>query len=67
MQQPKKTEPIGFFIRATRPGKAETTYLALKDPRDSLESETSNTAATTLEVVYEVDLCREILWAKGVC
>lgn len=47
------------FIRATRPGKAETTYQALKDLRDSpelLEPDTSNTAPTTLEVVYEVDL-----------
>lgn len=59
LRQLKKTAPGGFFIRATRPGKAETTYQALKDLRDSpelLESDTSNTAATTLEVVYEVDL-----------
>ena len=59
LRQLKKTTPTGFFIRATRPGKAETTYQALKDLRDSpelLESDTSNTAATTLEVVYEVDL-----------
>lgn len=59
LRQLKKTEPAGFFIRATRPGKAETTYQPLKDLRDSpelLESDTSNAAATTLEVVYEVDL-----------
>jgi hypothetical protein len=59
LRQLKKTEPAGFFIRATRPGKAETTYQALKVLRDSpelLESATSNTAATTLEIVYEVDL-----------
>ncbi|HET8802924.1 MAG TPA: hypothetical protein VFN01_17280 [Marinobacter sp.] len=59
LRQLKKTEPAGFFIRATRPGKAETTYQTLKDLRDSpelLESDTSNTTATTLEVVYEVDL-----------
>ncbi|TGN40719.1 hypothetical protein E5Q11_08625 [Marinobacter confluentis] len=59
LRQLKKTAPGGFFIRATRPGKAETTYQALKDLRDSpelLESDTSNTAATTLEIVFEVDL-----------
>lgn len=59
LRQLKKTEPAGFFIRANRPGKAETTYQMLKDLRDSpelLESGTSNSAATTLEVVYEVDL-----------
>tara|TARA_R100000935_G_C2826305_1_gene162494 strand:+ start:411 stop:1769 length:1359 start_codon:yes stop_codon:yes gene_type:complete len=59
LRQLKKTEPAGFFIRANRPGKAETTYQTLKDLRDSpelLESGTSNSAATTLEVVYEVDL-----------
>ncbi|PCM46316.1 hypothetical protein CPA50_02390 [Marinobacter sp. ANT_B65] len=59
LRQLKKTEPTGFFIRANRPGKAETTYQALKDLRNSpelLESDTSNSAATTLDVVYEVDL-----------
>jgi hypothetical protein len=59
LRQLKKTEPAGFYIRATRPGKAETTYKPLRDLRDApelLESETSSTAATTLEVVYEMDL-----------
>jgi len=59
LRQLKKTDPKGFYIRATRPGKAEATYQALKDLRDSpelLDSDTSNTAATALEVVYEIDL-----------
>lgn len=59
LRQLKKTEPKGFFVRATRPGKAETTYQTLKDLRDApelLDSDTSNSAATTFEVVYEVDL-----------
>jgi hypothetical protein len=50
---------VFFFVRATRPGKAETTYqplIALRESPELLESETSNTTATNLEVVYEVDL-----------
>ncbi|SOB78190.1 hypothetical protein SAMN04488490_4051 [Marinobacter sp. LV10R510-11A] len=59
LRQLKKADPKGFYIRATRPGKAETTYQPLIDLRDSpelLESDTSNAAATTLEIVYEVDV-----------
>ncbi|WP_323127255.1 hypothetical protein [Marinobacter sp. JSM 1782161] len=59
LRQLKKTNPTGFFIRATRPGKAEATYQPLKDLREApelIESDTSNTTATTFEVVYEVDL-----------
>ncbi|WP_223807939.1 hypothetical protein [Marinobacter sp. R17] len=59
LRQLKKTNAAGFFIRATRPGKAEATYQPLKDLREApelIESETSNTTATTFEVVYEVDL-----------
>lgn len=59
LRQLKKTDTKGFFVRATRPGKAETTYEPLKDLQSSpelLESSTSNAAATTLEVVYEIDL-----------
>jgi hypothetical protein len=59
LRQLKKTDSKGFFVRATRPGKAETTYQALKDLRDApelLDSDTSNTAVTTFEIVYEIDL-----------
>ncbi|MDC0661369.1 hypothetical protein [Marinobacter sp. SS21] len=59
LRQLKQTNPEGFYIRATRPGKAEPTHEALKNLRDNpelLESDTSNTSATTFEVVYEIDL-----------
>lgn len=58
LRQLKKTEPAGFFIRATRPGKAQKTYQALNNLRDSaesLESDTSNTAVTTLEIIYDLN------------
>lgn len=59
LRQLKQTNPEGFYIRATRPGKAEPTYEALKNLRanpELLESDTANTSATTFEVVYEIDL-----------
>ncbi|ONF43029.1 hypothetical protein BTO32_10035 [Marinobacter lutaoensis] len=59
LRQLRKTNPGGFFIRATRPGKAETTYQPLKDLQaapELIESTTSNSTATTFDVVYEVDL-----------
>jgi hypothetical protein len=59
LRQLKHTSPANVFVRATRPGKAETTYQPLSALRESpelLESETSNTTATSLEVVYELDL-----------
>lgn len=67
LRQLKKTPPTGFFIRATRPGKAESTYKPLNDLRDSpelLESKTSSTVVTTLEVVYEVDLAAKFSGRK---
>jgi len=59
LRQLKHTSPANVFVRATRPGKAETTYQPLSALRESpelLESGTSNTTATSLEVVYELDL-----------
>lgn len=59
LRQLKKTAPEGMRIRATRPGKAaatQKTLAQLREAPDALESETSNSAATTLEVIYEIDL-----------
>lgn len=67
LRQLRKTNPEGFYIRATRPGKAETTYQGLSqlwEAPELLESNHSKTAATTLEVVYEVDLAGKFTGRK---
>ncbi|MCC5854591.1 MAG: hypothetical protein JJU10_02780 [Idiomarina sp.] len=59
LRQLKETTQTGFFIRAIRPGKAESTYIALDMVRETpelIESDNSNSTATAFEVVYEVDL-----------
>lgn len=59
LRQLKKTSPNGFFIRATRPGKAAPTsesLALLREAPELLELDTGNTSATNLELIYGVDL-----------
>ncbi|WP_227519760.1 hypothetical protein [Mangrovitalea sediminis] len=59
LRQLRKTNPEGFYIRATRPGKAAATLQPLNTLIQSpelLELDQSKVVATGLEVVYEVDL-----------
>lgn len=67
LRQLKTMNSEGFFIRATRPGKAPTTYekvSVLKDFPEAIETDNGTTTVTWFEVVYESDLAGKFVGRK---
>lgn len=64
LRQLKDTKAVGFYIRATRPGKAQPTYepiAVLREWPEKIESDSGNATATAFEVVYEAELAAKFV------